>query len=78
MAEDQAQPTESQQPATPAPAEAQAPAESAPPQAPAPQQQPQPLFGGLTYNQALQIDHNSGVRGIDRALKKFNLVVLIS
>jgi hypothetical protein len=22
---------------------------------------PQPLFGGLTYNQALQIDHDAGV-----------------
>ena len=39
---------------------------------------PQPLFGGLTYNQALKIDHNSGVNGIDAALKKFNLDAVVS
>jgi amidase len=39
---------------------------------------PQPIFGGLTYNQALKIDHNSGVNGIDRALKKFNLDAIVS
>src|SRR5438045_8018511 len=39
---------------------------------------PQPLFGGLTYNQALKIAHNSGVHGIDAALKKFNLDALVS
>src|SRR6266852_525453 len=26
---------------------------------------PQPIFGGLTYNRALAIDHNAGVNGID-------------
>src|SRR5207247_2621304 len=30
---------------------------------------PQPIFGGLTYNQALAIDHNAGVNGIDAAIK---------
>jgi amidase len=39
---------------------------------------PQPLFGGLTYNQALQKDHNGGVNGIDKALKKFNLDAVVS
>jgi len=40
--------------------------------APAPDD-PQPVFGGLTYNQALAIDHNAGVNGIDAALARFNL-----
>src|SRR5262249_48985271 len=31
---------------------------------------PQPIFGGLTYNQALAIDHNAGVNGIDAALSQ--------
>jgi amidase len=39
---------------------------------------PQPLFGGMTYNQALQIDHNAGVNGIDKALKQFNLAAVVS
>src|SRR5215470_6630813 len=39
---------------------------------------PQPLFGGLTYNQALAIDHNAGVNGIDAALAQFNLDAVVS
>jgi amidase len=39
---------------------------------------PQPLFGGLTYNQALQIDHDAGVNGIDKALKQFSLDAIVS
>jgi amidase len=39
---------------------------------------PQPLFGGLTYNQALNMDHNGGVNGIDKALKKFNVDAIVS
>jgi amidase len=39
---------------------------------------PQPIFGGMTYNQALQIDHDAGVKGIDRALKKFDLDAVVS
>jgi amidase len=39
---------------------------------------PQPAFGGLTYNQALAIDHDAGVNGIDKALKKFNLDAVVS
>ncbi|HET9418787.1 MAG TPA: amidase family protein [Chthoniobacterales bacterium] len=39
---------------------------------------PQPIFGGLTYNQALKIDHDAGVNGIDKALKKFNLDAIVS
>ncbi len=38
---------------------------------PNPGDNPQPLFGGLTYNQALGIDHNAGVNGIDAALSSF-------
>ena len=34
---------------------------------------PQPIFGDLTYNQALDIDHDAGVGGIDAALTNFNL-----
>jgi amidase len=34
---------------------------------------PQPAFGGMTYNQAIEIDHDAGVNGIDAALSMFNL-----
>ena len=34
---------------------------------------PQPAFGGLTYNQALAIDHNAGVNGVDAAIAQFHL-----
>jgi amidase len=34
---------------------------------------PQPLFGGMTYNQALEIDQEAGVKGIDLALSTFNI-----
>ena len=34
---------------------------------------PQAAFGGLTYNQALDIDQASGVNGVDKALSDFNL-----
>jgi amidase len=34
---------------------------------------PQPLFGGLTYNAALQIDQDATVAGIDAALSQFNV-----
>jgi amidase len=39
---------------------------------------PQPLFGGLTYNQALAIDHNAGVNGIDAALSQFGLDAVVA
>jgi amidase len=39
---------------------------------------PQPAFGGMTYNQALAIDHNSGVNGIDKAIAMFNLDAVVS
>lgn len=39
---------------------------------------PQPVFGGMTYNQALEIDRLAGVNGIDAALKKFNLDAVVS
>jgi amidase len=38
----------------------------------------QPEFGGLTYNQALAIDQNSGVNGIDAAISKFGLDAVVS
>ena len=39
---------------------------------------PQPDFGGMTYNQALEIDRLSGVNGIDRALRDFDLDAVIA
>jgi amidase len=39
---------------------------------------PQPAFGGLTYNQALAIDHGAGVNGIDAALSQFHLDAVVS
>jgi amidase len=39
---------------------------------------PQSVFGGMTYNQALEIDRLSGVNGIDAALKRFNLDAVVS
>jgi amidase len=38
----------------------------------------QPAFGGLTYNQALAIDHLAGVNGIDAAISKFGLDAVVS
>jgi amidase len=37
----------------------------------------QPLFG-MSYNQALAIDHNAGVNGIDGAIKQFHLDAVFS
>jgi len=39
---------------------------------------PQPVFGGMTYNQALAIDHLAGVNGIDLALSTFSLDAVVS
>jgi len=39
---------------------------------------PQPIFGGLTYNQALAINHNAGVNGIDAALSQFHLDAVVA
>ena len=39
---------------------------------------PQPIFGGMTYNQALAIDQNAGVNGIDLALSMFSLDAVVS
>ena len=39
---------------------------------------PQPDFGGMSYNQALEIDRLSGVNGIDKALADFNLDAVIA
>src|SRR5437667_36654 len=36
-----------------------------------------PIFG-ISYNQALDIDQNAGVNGIDAALKQFNLDAVVS
>jgi amidase len=37
---------------------------------------PQPAFGGMTYNQALEIDRLAGVNGIDAALATFNIAAI--
>jgi amidase len=39
---------------------------------------PQPAFGGTTYNQALAQDQNLGVNGIDAALSQFHLDAVVS
>jgi amidase len=39
---------------------------------------PQPVFGGLTYNQALEIDRLAGVNGIDAAIAQFHLDGVVS
>lgn len=39
---------------------------------------PQPAFGGMTYNQALAADHSFGVNGIDAALSQFNLDAVVT
>src|SRR5258708_38568088 len=39
---------------------------------------PQPAFGGMTYNQALAIDQNAGVNGPDAALSQFHLDAVVS
>ncbi len=39
---------------------------------------PQPLFGGLTYNQALDIDQNAGVNGVDLALSRYSLDAVVA
>src|SRR5437763_9410011 len=39
---------------------------------------PQPIFGGMTYNQALAIDHDAGVNGIDKAIHDFHLDAVVS
>ncbi len=39
---------------------------------------PQPAFGGMTYNQALRPDHQFGVHGIDAALSQFNLDAVVT
>jgi len=41
------------------------------------QNAPQPIFGGLTYNQALQLDHNAGV-SLDQALSQFQLDAIVA
>ncbi len=38
---------------------------------------PQPFFG-ISYNQALALDHNAGVNGIDLALSQFNLDAIVA
>src|SRR5882672_1340144 len=39
---------------------------------------PQPDFGGMTYNQALEIDRLAGVNGIDKALADFSLDAVVA
>jgi len=39
---------------------------------------PQPIFGGLTYNEALAIDRNAGINRIDAAISQFQLDAVVS
>ena len=39
---------------------------------------PQPAFNGMTYNQALAIDHSFAVNGIDAAISQFHLDAVVS
>src|SRR5450759_549525 len=39
---------------------------------------PQPAFGGMTYNQALAAEHDFGVNGIVAALSQFNLYAVVT
>lgn len=39
---------------------------------------PQPAFGGMTYNQALAADQSFGVNGIDAALTQFSLDAVVT
>jgi amidase len=39
---------------------------------------PQPVFGGMTYHEALDIDRLAGVNGIDKALEDFDLDAIIA
>ena len=39
---------------------------------------PQPSFGGMTYNQALEIDRQAGQFGIDAAISNFHLDAVVS
>lgn len=39
---------------------------------------PQPAFGGISYNQAVEEDKDFGVKGIDAALTQFNLDAVVT
>ncbi len=39
---------------------------------------PQPAFGGMTYNQALAADHEAGTLGIDAAIAQFQLDAVVT
>ena len=39
---------------------------------------PQPFFGGMTYNQALAIDHDAGAKGIDAAMSQFGIDAVVA
>src|SRR5260370_40143074 len=39
---------------------------------------PQPIFGGMTYNQAIAADQAFGVNGIDAALSQFSLDAVVT
>jgi amidase len=45
---------------------------------PDPANNPQAAFGGMTYNEALAIDHNAGANGIDAALSRFHLDAVVA
>jgi amidase len=43
-----------------------------------PEDNHQEAFGGMTYKEALAIDHNAGVNGIDKALTQFTLDAIVA
>src|SRR5205823_9852008 len=53
-------------------------AESMDTSGPNPGDNPQAASGGMTYNQALAIDHNAGVNGTDKALSQFQLDAVVA
>ena len=45
---------------------------------PDPANNPQPAFGGMTYNEALKIDHDAGAKGIDAAMSQFGIDAVVA
>ena len=45
---------------------------------PDPANNPQPAFGGMTYNEALRIDHDAGAKGIDAAMSQFGIDAVVA
>ena len=45
---------------------------------PDPANNPQPAFGGMSYNEALKIDHDAGAKGIDAAMSQFGIDAVVA